>query len=568
MVLGIVGNVHVLYVYIFRMKPTSHRIFIIVLAMLDLLSCAVSMPFITADMFQRLTFTAATACKILRFFLYFFAGSSGLLLLPIAIDSVSGDQLEPKNVFTETSFGSDNKTIIVATGTGTNQDGTINILEHSLFFYKLRLYIINYCFDCSATACKILRFFLYFFVGSSGFLLVPIAVDRYLKTCRPFGEQITPARAKVLCIVVLFIGVASGWPATILYGHRNVVTPDSNITRISCYLDDKYKGNLYLVYWNGAMIFMTSAVFFSLIIFYYLIGKSIRAHAALKNKLLDHCHTSKVTVKSRIRTSNHQLMDINCKEKNKDRHVKKKHHKMNIYSVYQDPLVSKHSFTGTRFGTDKETNIDATGNEKTGGGTDQDGTIDTSDMNITIPIQKNKDGQKGCYGNKDENVTATGHFSPNVNAECNTEMKDFQRNKIHSSHCNDIKTNNEENVKNVRTETNSDIDVHNRMDQENACKRKEALRHTQRSKRTTQMFFTITILYFITFIPHLILQLITVTQDNFVASLSFTEQVVYHIVVFCSFLNSMVNCYVYGCFDTLFRNELKRLYTGKCIIGS
>lgn len=86
MVLGIIGNVHVLVVYAFRMKPSNHRIFILVLAAIDFTTCVVGMPFILVDLRHPLTFTLTAACKILRFINYFIASSSFMLMVVIAAE--------------------------------------------------------------------------------------------------------------------------------------------------------------------------------------------------------------------------------------------------------------------------------------------------------------------------------------------------------------------------------------------------------------------------------------------------------------------------------------------------
>ncbi|KAH3851329.1 hypothetical protein DPMN_093809 [Dreissena polymorpha] len=86
MTAGIFGNLHVLYVYVFRMKSSNHRVFILTLAILDFITCVVGMPFILVDLRNPLTFTPVAACKILRFVNYFITGSSAGLLIVIAVD--------------------------------------------------------------------------------------------------------------------------------------------------------------------------------------------------------------------------------------------------------------------------------------------------------------------------------------------------------------------------------------------------------------------------------------------------------------------------------------------------
>lgn len=86
LVFGVVGNIHVLFVYAFRMKRSNQRVFILVIAVLDMLSCVLGIPFILSTMFRPLTFEVIPVCKIMRLFLYMFAGNSGNVLVIIAID--------------------------------------------------------------------------------------------------------------------------------------------------------------------------------------------------------------------------------------------------------------------------------------------------------------------------------------------------------------------------------------------------------------------------------------------------------------------------------------------------
>ena len=86
MTIGIVGNIHVLLVYGFRMKSSTHRIFIICLGCLDLITCSVGMPFVLVDLHRPFMFFMVSACKVLRFINYFMCTASAWTLLLIAVD--------------------------------------------------------------------------------------------------------------------------------------------------------------------------------------------------------------------------------------------------------------------------------------------------------------------------------------------------------------------------------------------------------------------------------------------------------------------------------------------------
>lgn len=85
-VLGIIGNLHVLLVYIFRMKQSNHRVFIICLAVLDLITCMVGMPFVVINFRKPFTFYDTTICKILSFYNFFICISSAGVLIVISVD--------------------------------------------------------------------------------------------------------------------------------------------------------------------------------------------------------------------------------------------------------------------------------------------------------------------------------------------------------------------------------------------------------------------------------------------------------------------------------------------------
>lgn len=83
---GIIGNIHVLMVYIFFMKQSNHRIFIVCLGVLDLVTCTVGMPFVIINFRKPLTFTEDLICKILTFYNFFICLSSACILIVIAVD--------------------------------------------------------------------------------------------------------------------------------------------------------------------------------------------------------------------------------------------------------------------------------------------------------------------------------------------------------------------------------------------------------------------------------------------------------------------------------------------------
>ncbi|KAH9523304.1 hypothetical protein Btru_066342 [Bulinus truncatus] len=86
MIVGITGNSLVVYVFCFKMKFSTQNILIVYLAVFDLLSCTVSIPYEITDMRYFYTFPSETACKIMRFVNTFCAIGSIMTLIVIAVD--------------------------------------------------------------------------------------------------------------------------------------------------------------------------------------------------------------------------------------------------------------------------------------------------------------------------------------------------------------------------------------------------------------------------------------------------------------------------------------------------
>jgi len=85
-IVGIIGNSCVCYIYTHRLRRSPSRIFILFLAILDLVSCIVGAGSELVDLFQPYVFTATWYCKIMRFGLSFTIISASFTLICVAFD--------------------------------------------------------------------------------------------------------------------------------------------------------------------------------------------------------------------------------------------------------------------------------------------------------------------------------------------------------------------------------------------------------------------------------------------------------------------------------------------------
>jgi len=90
--------------------------------------------------------------------------------------------------------------------------------------------------------CKVKSFFNVFTVSGEALCLLTIAVDRYLKVCRPFGRQIKPKRARVLCVVIYVVAFILSIPVTLMWGIQNAEKEfrGRTIKVRLCLKDEKY----------------------------------------------------------------------------------------------------------------------------------------------------------------------------------------------------------------------------------------------------------------------------------------------------------------------------------------
>ncbi|XP_060572867.1 neuropeptide Y receptor type 1-like [Ruditapes philippinarum] len=84
----------------------------------------------------------------------------------------------------------------------------------------------------------------------------------------------------------------------------------------------------------------------------------------------------------------------------------------------------------------------------------------------------------------------------------------------------------------------------------------------KRIKKTTIAFLLITVIFFISYIPYLILTILI--YSNAISVLTSSGVVFVNIIRFTPYINNIANVFIYGCFDVQFRREVKALYNTCC----
>ena len=86
MVIGVIGNSHVFYIYGRKIKPSNHWTFIFVLGIVDMTACCLGMPIALVYLTHPLMFPTPSLCKTVAFVNHFDAMALSILMLVITIN--------------------------------------------------------------------------------------------------------------------------------------------------------------------------------------------------------------------------------------------------------------------------------------------------------------------------------------------------------------------------------------------------------------------------------------------------------------------------------------------------
>ncbi|KAJ8322039.1 hypothetical protein KUTeg_000510 [Tegillarca granosa] len=82
-------------------------------------------------------------------------------------------------------------------------------------------------------------------------------------------------------------------------------------------------------------------------------------------------------------------------------------------------------------------------------------------------------------------------------------------------------------------------------------KTRKTYNRERQAKRITLMLFIITLVFVLSFIPHLTLKILAFVRKDFLTSLSYTQLFLYHTFVWSFFINNMANPIIYGFCDSI-----------------
>ena len=146
----------------------------------------------------------------------------------------------------------------------------------------------------SPLLCKIKSCFNMFTVCGSMYGLFVISIDRFRKICLPFGWQIDPRVAVILCIVQLLVSFVMIIPVMFFWGTHSKVTvyKGYNVTITVCEIDEKFKSTSIPLMYTIVVETINSIIMFAMVVIYILVArKLLMVKSSSKNTYPPHGNT-------------------------------------------------------------------------------------------------------------------------------------------------------------------------------------------------------------------------------------------------------------------------------------
>lgn len=144
-------------------------------------------------------------------------------------------------------------------------------------------------------ACKVFRYSESAFTNASSFILILIAIDRYLKICRPLMPD-SPFRSKIMCVGSSLFGFVVAVPTLWLFGINRMHISSRKYCGFDCTVSDEYRNTNFNKYYYALLLTLFFATLFTLVGFYIRIWVAIKTR---RNSVIgDRASVSHSSVKS------------------------------------------------------------------------------------------------------------------------------------------------------------------------------------------------------------------------------------------------------------------------------
>lgn len=373
----------------------------------------------------------------------------------------------------------------------------------------------------SSTLCKYVRYVHYLVNNSSGLLLLVISAERYRKICRPFKTQLTSKQTLCLCYGTIFFSAVIAVPAYVVYGASTIYTGVGNVTGYQCYIDDTLKEPLHFEIYQGLLLIETVLCVVIFIIMYaFIIRKLWTSDQFIQAMRSMQLKSNKSTQEASFSTDVDE--EDNCSSISSLPKIQMTEDKQS-----EESLMHKDKPACTTNATESESQI----------------------CELGVSCQTI---------NKTQSLWPIARELINVKGNCNGKIELTRASS-------DITLNRVNNPTRFRTLTPTGRMaighlLKSKHQQSAEPTKARSRRGTRTTARVTLMLFTVSLLFVISFIPHLVLMIVATENRAFLDNLTETEYMLYQVFLRSFILNNVVNPVIYIFCDTKFRRMCKEFF--------
>ena len=165
--------------------------------------------------------------------------------------------------------------------------------------------------------CKFSRFLSYILSCASSLILIGIAIDRYMRICRPLHPSMSTNHAKKVVFVSVFFSILLAWPALLIYGIQTILyhIPEQPVVVVgtTCLIEDDYNDTIWPLVFTIVFMVGNLAQNAILIVLYTLVALQVLRRGSFdRNK--DSSFPSKLRKSSPTTVTDDEILDVGSSE--------------------------------------------------------------------------------------------------------------------------------------------------------------------------------------------------------------------------------------------------------------
>lgn len=359
-----------------------------------------------------------------------------------------------------------------------------------------------------ATFCVSFSYLSFALIYNTIFILMIIAVHRYIKVCRPFNTQMSLSCKRFSIAVTFCISLMLASPVLTIYGVNDVMYPLANFTGERCGMlrnANSTWSSLHL----GAELVVIFGSFIVFVTLYSIIARTVHQHLRFVLKTSSSGGDHSKATRLRQNSGTETIKEISVISENTDQSVNCCVHQSQTYNVSKSKSGEIYAHKGLRFSL-RSLNYFRNANRKSSPASNRKNSVGSISNNSPVSMRKSS-------------INSLQTSSPGSNRKSSASSLEVIR---ENQNVDDKKSK----TKKIKTKFNF-------------------------------MFMTITIVYLVCYIPKIVKIFLQMYDPIFMMEMSDTARAWLVILYRIHIIGHVCNPFVYAFTDSKFKKELKQLFS-------